>query len=769
MSPASSTWSSRLADWLVRRRWQLMFLTIVLLVVGAIPASRVRMDRTISTMFAETNPIMPPFRRLERTFRGNEIVLAVYEDPELFSETGLERVATIQSRLAKVPGVKGVLSVDKLMGERILDPDMGNAARVKAMFQDFTHGANGTTSAIACMLYPIAEAEVDRHTTIQQLRGIITALPDGLAPGTLAGEPAMIDDAFAYMDRDGQRLFTTTTILLALVILGCFRSLRWVCIPMAIVQAALMFTNATLGSLQFELTMVSSTLTAVVTVIGVATVVHFIVRFREFRRQGMSSEDSLRQAISLLAVPIFWACVTDAVGFGALMFADVGPVSDFGLMMALGSLMVLISVPLLLPCLALIGRRSSDPQVAWGEEVLDAKLLNLVSMVDRSPWLVGATLLSLSLLAIYGIRWVEVETDFTRNFRDSTPIVKSYELVESKLGGAGVMDVVVPAPETLTWEYLRRVLVLERDLKKRVLVRDPEGNEQPGLTKAISVADAILSFSPKHPDRIRWRRFRNSLVTSELATMRKKLPEFYDALHGLDPSNGQHYLRVMLRSKERQPSEQKQQIISQTAAITQEHFPKAEVTGYFTLLTGLIDSMLADQWKTFGIALVGIFITMTIAFRDLRLALIATLPNAMPILVVSGLMGWLGIKVNMGAAMIAAVSMGLSIDSSVHYLLAYRRARQSGMSVNHALAEVQQTVGRAMVFSTLALIIGFAAMVISEFVPTIYFGSLVSISMLGALMGNLVGLPLLLRMFDRCHTLASSPSNLTVAAQKGSY
>ena len=132
-----------------------------------------------------------------------------------------------------------------------------------------------------------------------------------------------------------------------------------------------------------------------------------------------------------------------------------------------------------------------------------------------------------------------------------------------------------------------------------------------------------------------------------------------------------------------------------------------------------------------------------------RRGLAALVPKALPMVMVPGVMGWLDLKVNMGAAMIAAVSMGLSIDSSIHYLADFRRRRREGLSRDEALAAAQQTVGRAIVFSTLALIVGFATLSFSQFVPTIYFGVLVSLSMFGGLIGNLLVLPLLIRMIVR--------------------
>ena len=138
-----------------------------------------------------------------------------------------------------------------------------------------------------------------------------------------------------------------------------------------------------------------------------------------------------------------------------------------------------------------------------------------------------------------------------------------------------------------------------------------------------------------------------------------------------------------------------------------------------------------------------------IAFRNLRLSLATLIPNALPVLILFGAMGWLGIKVNMGAAMIAAVSLGLSVDGSIHYVMSYQRARREGASRDAALSSVQATVGRAAIFATLALVVGFATLCYSEFIPTIYFGALVSLSMIGGLVGNLLILPLLIQLIDR--------------------
>jgi predicted RND superfamily exporter protein len=230
--------------------------------------------------------------------------------------------------------------------------------------------------------------------------------------------------------------------------------------------------------------------------------------------------------------------------------------------------------------------------------------------------------------------------------------------------------------------------------------------------------------------------------------MRGVMPEFIDAMYHADPADGRPWVHVLLRAPEQLEAEDKSELIAAVERDARKQFPEAEVTGYYVLLTRLIESVLADQWKALVVAGVTIFIMMIAAIRDLRLTLVTFVPNMVPSLVLFGAMGWLGLKVNMGAAMIAAVSVGLSVDSSVHYTMFYQRARRRGLSTDDALARAQDTVGRAAVFSTLALVVGFATLCVSDFVPTIYFGVLVSLSMVGGLVGNLLVLPVLIRAVE---------------------
>ncbi|MCA9268432.1 MAG: MMPL family transporter [Planctomycetales bacterium] len=760
-----SSFSQHVAQALIRHRWALFALAVVISVAAWQSASQLTFNRTIESVFEADDPLIVNFRRLKETFGGNEIVLAVYADPQLFAPdgSGIRRVTEVRNKLAAVPGVQGVLGIDQPMGQLIAHPLNPIAPSIRNLFAGYTHGADGQTVALACMLIPREQTETPRRETIPALRKIMQEeLPAPLAPGMLTGEPVLVSDGYRLLEEDGRRLGWSTTLLLAAVIVLCFRSLRWVAAPIVIVQLTLLWTRATLVVAHLQLSMVSSMLTAVVTVIGIATVVHVIVRFREAADDGLPPEAALTRALSILALPILWACCTDAVGFGSLMATRVGPVQDFGLMMGLGSLLVVVAVALALPALALIGAGHSRPRRAWGEHLLDAQLRWLIDVVEAHPRRIALGVALAAGLCAAGVYRLDVETDFTRNFRAGSDIVRSYAFVEEHLGGAGVWDLMVPAPPTLDLEYLRRVDALQRRLESEILVESPSGETVAGLTKTLSLADAVFALAPAlkkvDADSPLQAALARGLVAGELSGMRSRLPGIYQALYAEDPpAPGQYWLRVMLRSPERQTSTAKKTIIAETTRIAGEAFPatddphgRAPVTaGFFVLMTFLIDHLIADQWVAFLIATIGIGLMMALALRNLRYALVALVPNVLPILMVTGLMGWLGLKINMGAAMIAAVSMGLSIDSSIHYITSFQRARAEGHSLRDALAAVHGSVGRALAFATLALIAGFSVLCFSDFIPTVYFGALVSLTMLGGLAGNLIVLPLLLRLTTR--------------------
>ncbi|MEZ6044559.1 MAG: MMPL family transporter [Planctomycetaceae bacterium] len=248
--------------------------------------------------------------------------------------------------------------------------------------------------------------------------------------------------------------------LLGLILLAFFRSLRWVILPITMCLFAIKGTEALLVMSHAQLSMVSSMLNSLVTIIGIATTTHIAVHYLT-ARQKLAAEPAITETLIKLLPPIFWTCATTAVGFGALLTSQIRPVQSFGIMMALATFLVILSVLLFVPGGVLIGatgsskerKRKRDKKTSW----LGGVLRRQAQMLDRYPQWIGLVFFGTLILAAIGFTRLTVETDFSRNFRESSPIVKSLMFVESHLGGAGNWEINFPAPQDIDEAFLERV------------------------------------------------------------------------------------------------------------------------------------------------------------------------------------------------------------------------------------------------------------------------------------------------------------------------
>ncbi len=731
-----TAFTHRIFVWLIQKRWWLLALALVLGGIGAYVGRELEMDRSLERMFAPGDPLLAPYQELQRAFGQHQLVLAIYRDPQLTTAEGLARINALANAAKQVPGVVAVVSIHDVPG--LLESDgsairSGNRSdRLKNVFTGYTHNETFDAAGITCLLEKSSEASIPTRETLAQLRDLVRPLPGGV----LVGEPVLIGEAFDLLEADGRRLNTWCLGLLLVTFLACFRQLRWLVLPLVLVQVTLAMTRGLLVALDLDLSMVSSMLAAIVTVVSIAAVVHVIVRYRDQRMTGHPPEEALQRTAVVVAAPVFFACLTDALGFAALMTSSVKPVVDFGMMMAIGSLLVIVAIALVSPAIILFGKHKTHTTTESEGTKLQDFLHRLYDWSCRHARLLGLTATLVTIAAFMGSARLEQETDFTRNFRQDSEIIQGYQFVDQEFGGAGVWDILLPAPAKIDKEFVLEVVEFENKLRERA----------PGLTNVTSLAD-MLDAGSGGIEKVTFGA--DMAVRAGLSLVRGRLPEFVAAIHNPATPADQRYMRIMLRAPERLEAAEKAALISQVRETTAENYPQAQVTGYYVLFTHLIESLLRDQWTTFGVSAVGILLVMTLAFRSFPLALATLIPNILPVLWLFGAMGWLGLTIHLGGAMLAAVSVGLSVDGSIHYVMSYQRLRRGGEPLDAALQAVQGSVGRAAVLATLALMVGFSTLCVSEFIPTVYFGTLVSLTMIGGLVGNLVALPLLIRAVER--------------------
>ena len=719
-----------------------LFLIVGLLFAGlaVVPASHLTLNQSIESLYAPDNPQLKSFQESKSLFGGDDFVMVAWKQKDIFKIRVLKEIHQFAAQLSAVEGIEGesTQSIAKVFAppdSTILYRFSLKMPSIRKPLVKFSEGVligkDGETTVVLLRLQSREGQTVSRAKTIADIRALADAHSP---PAYVVGESVQVHDMFRIVEEDGVMLGAFSTGILLFLIMVLFRSIRWMILPLLVVHFSLIETKAILVLLGFQLSMVSSMLNSLVTIIGIATVMHITILFRNFRKLN-SREEAIRKTFYQLAAPVFWTCVTTSIGFAALLSSGIQPVRSFGLMMTMGTMFVFLNTAILVPGCVLLGSYQPDPSETPFEHRWDQFLDRVACSVTRFPgiWLsVSAIAL---LFSIVGFQFLQIETDFSRNFRSESPIVKSLNFVESNLGGAGSWEVSFDAPENLDEDYLKELRACVNELRE--LKVQQEGFEaavesRSLITKVVCLTDGF-NLIPN--------RYARSIEDKQ-AVLQKYQSEFEPSLYA--PENKR--MRIVLRALERQPSEAKLALIQQVEQVVEKRFENVSTTGLFVLLANLIQSLLGDQVMSFVIAAIGIGVMMTIAFRNFRIGLVSLIPNIFPIVILIGMMGWLDIAVNIGTAMIASVSLGLTVDSSIHYLSSFMRLRREGLTTHEAVHETHRLVGKTLILANLTLICGFLVLTLSNFLPLVYFGLLVSIAMLGGLFGNLVLLPILLRL-----------------------
>ena len=756
----------------------LLLFGVAAIVLAAIPVSeRLKFDQRIEAFFAADNPDLLLLQRNRKEFGGSEFVIVAWTEEQLFAMPNGEKPQS----LAEVLEVDVLHTVDEPVAQKIRDiaarlnqvagvnaektqhlADLLDAApRFKPsrrgmlqLFEGTLVGRDGRTTGILLELIAQDESTEPRGVTLAAIRKIAASMEGEVA---VAGEPVQVYDMFQMVEEDGQVLFLVSLSILSLVLLLMFQSFRWMLAPVGVVLGSVVSTRAILSLVGAELSMVSSMLNSLVTVIGIATCMHIIVHYRDLRAEmgGSPLETDHEKKVKILSAasrtlsemvaPIFWTCVTTIVGFASLLVSQITPVRSFSVMMCLGTAVVLFACMIVFPATLGSGSRLTPPARAPLEHWLDRALHISARGVEKRPVLTGIVCLLMFVVAIPGVLRLTVETDFSKNFKESSTIVQSLKFVESRLGGAGSWEIAFDTPEELTDEFLKEIKRLTDELR--------EMSADDRTLSILSLTD-ISDLPPR--------------VFGPAKTLRRiasKQPLLVQNFYNEEAQR----MRIVLRSAEQQPSEEKLAQIARVRGCVRDFFAKSEfqqktrpeASGMFVLLADLIQSLLQDQLVSFIVATIGILVCMSIAFGSLRIGILSLLPNVFPVAIVMGILGWSGIRVNIGTAMITSVSMGLTVDSTIHYITAFERARKT-LSVQDALHVAHASAGRALVFAHLALVAGLLVLTASRFVPLVYFGALLSLSMVGGVFGDLVLLPLLLRW-----TTPVSSAQTTAVAVEG--
>ena len=794
---------------LLRFRYLLAAIVLGLLAGLLLYGGRVRYEQSLTAFFPADDPDVAAYQRASRAFGNDNVVFITYDDPDLLTPAGMDRVAELANLLAPggAPSVIGVQSLDRMplfwdaddaivgiarapafarrLAERALNGgieglttedspfSIGGAirradeSRLEALrAQITTHPllvgtlvtADGRSTALVVQLEPMGDQDPKR--TIAELRTMADGFASrhGLERPALVGPPVLLADGFAAIDEDGRRLAIVGMGLIGLVTFTATGSPWWAFVPLLAGWVVWRAAEAAMAALGVKLSLSGGPLVAQIIVLTMPAASHLAFHFRDALRTGLDRRESARATLRAVAVPVFWTAVAGAVGYGALLSSRVVPVFQFGAVLAICTLAASVLTFALSPLAMLPPVRLEWPVRAGSESKVASAASRLVAAVTAHPLAIVLGTLAIVVPIGFGLPRLEFESNYINAFKPETRVVEDYHFTEDRLGGIGLVSLVVPA----TSEIDSASLEVDRALGDRIAGLEFSGD--PAVAQVVSLAtvlDPQKKFAPLGPE-LADEAIRIKLGLIASSPQGALLKSFWDPERPEEPDSG--WARLVIRVAEARPSTEKE-IIFRDAIRAARDLPEFQIEGrepYITglsyLLTRTTRGVIDSSWQTILWSGAGIFLTLTLAFKGLRLAVLAMLPSTLAIVLVLGLTGWSGLKLDLATALVASVALGLSVDDTFHCLLEFRRIHRD-RPFEAALLESYQVSGPGLILSSLAVGLGFAVLRFSEFLPFSNFGTLVGVATLGSSLGNLVLLPACLALGHRIETAKFGTSN----------
>ncbi len=560
-----------------------------------------------------------------------------------------------------------------------------------------------------------------------------------LGTPAIVGPPVLLADGFRSIEVDGRRLAIVGMILIGVVTLTATRSLWWAVVPILSGWAVWLATEWGMATFGLKLSLSGGPLVAQIIVLTMPAASHLAIHFRDERRKGLPLTEAARNTLAAVSSPILWCAITGAIGYGALATSNVAPIRQFGWIMGSCTLLASLLVMVISPAAMLPPFRLELPIRIGSVSRLGSGVNWITAWVYRHPAPIVVGLLALVIPVAAGMTRLNYETNYINAFKPETRVVRDYGAVESRLGGIGVVELVVPVSGAITPATLDKFRAVAAGLF------NPDGSPKlPGVTSVLSVATVldpegrIAALPAESAARILATKLDLIAASPQAELLRGFLnPEAREA-------------RILVRLVEQQPTGRKSAIFAAATDRARAAFgPTSFLTGLSFLMTKTTEGVIQTQWRTFFYSVAGILLMLAIALRGPVLAALAMVPTLMAVALVLGLMGWSGIKLDMATALVASVALGLSVDDTFHCLLQYRRQRAANRSFAASLFASYSVSGPGVILSSTAVAVGFLALRFSEFAPFSNFGAMVAIATAGSTVGNVLFLPACLTLGDR--------------------
>ena len=610
----------------------------------------------------------------------------------------------------------------------------------------------------------LAEVLDRQALEVQQVRDIIDRYRDR-ADIFLGGLPMITSDMIAYIESDLSVFGIAVTALMILVMWLFFRSKRWVFLPMLTCAISVWMMVGALGWLDWRVTVISSNFVSILIIITISLTIHLIVRYGELYAEnpGANQTQLVSDTVRLMFQPCFFTAITTIVAFCSLVVSDIRPVIDFGWIMTLGISLTFVISFIFFP--SFLKMMTPKPSVS-AHDITKRMTNGIALMALNYKNKILALFAVLAIASGIGLNQLGVDNRFIDYFKDTTEIYRGMSVIDTQLGGTTPMEILIDADQNF-YDYLE---MLEKE-KDEFEDDDPFAEHEekqdenywfhPNKLLEVEKVHDYLESLPEigkvlsMGTTLKMVRFLNGDEVPEdydLAVYRKVLPENARKSF-LDPymSKDANQMRITLRIEETDPRLNRGELIEKIKRHLVDNMGIAEdrirITGMAVMFNNMLVSLYTSQIETLSLVFVAILIMFIFLFRRLLLAVLAIIPNVFSAIFILGFMGWMDIPLDMMTITIAAITIGIGVDDTIHYIHRYQREFRLDASYRESLIRCHGSIGRAIYYTSITVTVGFSILTLSNFIPTIYFGLLTGLAMILALLGNLFLLPLLIIQF----------------------
>ena len=721
----------------IRHPILVLSLIVLMTLLFATKLPNLRFQTSIYDLAIQDLPESVYYREFKKAFGSEEMILVAARAEDVFAPETFQRLAAIAHKVSKVPGVTKVLSLPGIKKDMdvtsrwSMDEFKKIIVPIELFNRNFLSKDKKTT-----ILSVILEDLSDKGPIVDAIAKILQKENEGLSLYQI-GMPLVSQALAAYTERDFLQLPPITFVVMAIVLLCLFRDVRSVLIPAGSVLFALIWTFGMMAWTKTPLSLLTMIVPIFLIAVGTAYCMYILSEYRSSALNADSSREAVYLCFVQVRFPTVLAVITTIIGLASLMLNQINSIREFSAFSCFGLfsmlVMLLTAVPAALSILPLPRKAKMGPQ--WESGIINGFLSRVIQLNLRHQKKVLLAVFMVATVAICGIFMIKVETNPVGFFKKETPISRHFEDVSRQTAGSFPVNVVLNSRIDGYFEdsaHLHQIEKIQGFL-----------NARKGVDKTISLVDFLklvnygASQYKKGSYVVPSESFEIRMLINSYKTMLGQ--EMFSRFMDEDLKKANILLRTHISSS-RDFLALKQEIED----FLQENFGEDfeyHVTGFGIVISQSSRLLTRGLVKSLSLTLVLIIAAMALLFLSAKVGFMAILPNLFPIVVSFGLMGWLGIELSVATSLIASIAIGLAVDDTIHYLFRYNHEFKKHLDKDRALRDTILGVGRPIIFTTLAISIGFGVLIFSHFVPTAVFGLLMVVTMLASLVGALFILP----------------------------